>query len=203
MYILCVWGLRWSEVSVPVTVLHVVKLLRWSLNGAADARVTTGPTWEKFKVWPRLVLVTLQAVVEAAVRLVVWFPRHPAEDTEIPALLPGLEDVELPDGDAGHGEPQPNQAVPHQSVREEAERPAVPDWLSEVLFDENTEILEVRTAPTVTTVCHHEPSRLALAQVGEVPTETEMERCYQAESQFMIKSNSTLTAGAVIAICYI
>ena len=50
-----------------------------------------------------------------------------------------------------------------------------PDWLSEVLFDENTEILEVGAAATVAGVRHHEPLRLALSQAGEVPTETEME----------------------------
>ena len=49
MHILCVesWEVfrdRGSEVSVPVTVFHVVKLLRWSLYSAADARVATGPT---------------------------------------------------------------------------------------------------------------------------------------------------------------
>ena len=119
--------LRGSEVSVPVAVLHLVKLLRRSLNSAADARVTTGPSGEKFKVRSGPVLVTLQAVVQTPVRLVVWFPGHPAQDTEVPALLAGLEDVELPDGDAGHREPQADQAVPHQSVREEAEGPAGPE----------------------------------------------------------------------------
>ena len=173
MYILCDGRVRLSEVSVPVAVLHVVKLLRRSLYGAADARVTTGPSREEFKVRPRLVLVTLQAVIQAPVRLVVWLPADPAEDAEIPALLPGLLDVELPDGDAGHGEAEADEAVPHQSRREEAESPADPDWLRQVLLDVNTEILEVGTAAAVPGVGHYEPLSLTLAQAGEVSAETE------------------------------
>ena len=85
--------------------LHVVKLFGWSFNSTADARVTTSPAREEFKVWPRLVLVTLETIIQTSVWLVVWLSGDPAEDAQVPALLPGLLDVELPDRDAGHGEP--------------------------------------------------------------------------------------------------
>ena len=162
------------EVSVPVAVLHVVELVWGPRDGAGDAGVAPRAPGEELEVGPRHVLVTLQAVVQAPVGLVVWLPADPAKDAESPALLPGLLDVELPDGDAGHGEPEADEAVPHQSRREEAESPASPDWLRQVLLDVNTEILEVGTAAAVPGVGHYEPLSLALAQAGEVPAEKEM-----------------------------
>lgn len=157
------------QVPIPVAVIHVVKLLGRPLYSAADPGVTTGPTREELEVRSRFVLVTLEAVIEASVRFVVWFPRDPAQDTETPALLPGLQDVELPDGDAGHGEPQPDEAVPHESVGHDTEGPAGPDGLGEVLLEVDPEVLEVGAGSAVTGVGHHKALGLALGQVGEVP----------------------------------
>ena len=136
----------------------------------------------------------MQTVVQAAVRLVVRLPGDPAEDTEVPALLPGLQDVELPDGDAGHGEAQADEAVPHESVGDKAERPTGPDWLCEVLFDVNTQVLQVGTTPTVPRVGHPEPSILALAQSGEVP-ECQFLCCLKVRSDLIMNQ---LNSWAVI-----
>ena len=72
------------------------------------------PTGEILEVRPRFVLVTLQTVVEAAVRLVVRLGGDVAEEADLEALLLGVEDVELPDGHAGLGEAKSHQAVVHQ-----------------------------------------------------------------------------------------
>ena len=72
------------------------------------------PTGEILEVWPRLVLVALQTVVETAVGLVVRLRGDVAEEADLEALLLRVEDVELPDGDAGRGEAKSHQAVVHQ-----------------------------------------------------------------------------------------
>ena len=72
------------------------------------------PPGEILEVRPRFVLVTLQTVVEAAVRLVVRLGGDVAEEADLEALLLGVEDVELPDGNAGRGEAKSHQAVVHQ-----------------------------------------------------------------------------------------
>ena len=72
------------------------------------------PTGEILEVWPRLVLVALQTVVETAVGLVVRLGGDVAEEADLEALLLRVEDVELPDGDAGRGEAKSHQAVVHQ-----------------------------------------------------------------------------------------
>ena len=72
------------------------------------------PTGEILEVRPRLVLVALQTVVETAVGLVVRLGGDVAEEADLEALLLRVEDVELPDGDAGRGEAKSHQAVVHQ-----------------------------------------------------------------------------------------
>ena len=72
------------------------------------------PPGEILEVRPRFVLVTLQTVVEAAVRLVVRLGGDVAEEADLEALLLCVEDVELPDGNAGRGEAKSHQAVVHQ-----------------------------------------------------------------------------------------
>ena len=72
------------------------------------------PTRKEFEVWPGLVLVALQAIIQAPVRLVVGLGGDVAEQADLEALLLGVEDVELPDGDAGLGEAEGHQAVVHQ-----------------------------------------------------------------------------------------
>ena len=59
------------------------------------------PAGEVFEVWPRLVLVALQAIIQASIGFVVWLRGDVAEEADLEALLLGVEDVELPDGDAG------------------------------------------------------------------------------------------------------
>ena len=71
------------EVSIPVAVLHIIDLLRRSLNCAGDPGVTPRPPGEEFKVRPRLVLVTLEAVIEAPVRLVIILACDPTPNTEL------------------------------------------------------------------------------------------------------------------------
>ena len=86
------------------------------------------PTGEILEVRPRLVLVALQTVVETAVGLVVRLGGDVAEEADLEALLLRVEDVELPDGDAGRGEAKSHQAVVHQRVGhgpEEAAHPRV------------------------------------------------------------------------------
>ena len=82
------------------------------------------PPGEILEVRPRFVLVTLQTVVEAAVRLVVRLGGDVAEEADFEALLLGVEDVELPDGDAGGREAEGHQAVVHQGGRDGPEEPA-------------------------------------------------------------------------------
>ena len=72
-----------SEVSVPVAVLHVIELVWWSHDGTGYPGVPSCPPGEEFKVWSGLVLVTLEAVIEAPVRLVVVLPRDPTPNTEL------------------------------------------------------------------------------------------------------------------------
>ena len=72
------------------------------------------PAGEVFEVWPRLVFITLQTIIQTSVRFVVWLRRDVAEKADFEALLLGVEDVELPDGDAGLGEAEGHQAVVHQ-----------------------------------------------------------------------------------------
>ena len=72
------------------------------------------PARKEFEVWPGLVLVALQAIIQAPVRLVVGLGGDVAEQADLEALLLGVEDVELPDGHAGRGEAKSHQAVVHQ-----------------------------------------------------------------------------------------
>ena len=58
------------------------------------------------------------------------------------ALLPGVEDVVFPDGDAVCGEPDPLEAVSHQLVGDDPQRPALPGRLRQVLPHVHAEILE-------------------------------------------------------------
>ena len=58
------------------------------------------------------------------------------------ALLPGVEDVVFPDGDAVCGEPDPLEAVPHQLVGDDPQRPALPGRLRQVLPHVDAEVLE-------------------------------------------------------------
>ena len=76
------------------------------------------PARKEFEVWPGLVLVALQAIIQAPVRLVVGLGGDVAEQADLEALLLGVEDVELPDGDAGGGEAEGHQAVVHQGGRD-------------------------------------------------------------------------------------
>ena len=71
------------EVSVPVAVLHVVELVRGPRDGAGDAGVAPRAPGEELEVGPRHVLVTLQAVVQAPVRLVVVLAQDPADDAHL------------------------------------------------------------------------------------------------------------------------
>ena len=63
--------------------LHVIELLRRSLNSAGDPGVTPRPPGEEFKVRPGLVLVTLEAVIEAPVRLVIILACDPTPNTKL------------------------------------------------------------------------------------------------------------------------
>ena len=81
-------------------------------------------TREVFEVWPGLVLVALQTIIQASVGFVVRFGGDVAEEADLEALLLGVEDVELPDGDAGGGEPEGHQAVVHQGGRDGSEESA-------------------------------------------------------------------------------
>ena len=71
------------EVPVPVAVLHVVELVRGPRDGAGDAGVAPRAPGEELEVGPRHVLVTLQAVVQAPVRLVVVLAQDPADDAHL------------------------------------------------------------------------------------------------------------------------
>ena len=73
---------------------------------------------EVFEVWSGLVLVALKTIIQAPVRFVVRLGGDVAEEADFKALLLGVEDVELPDGDAGGGEPEGHQAVVHQGGRD-------------------------------------------------------------------------------------
>ena len=84
------------------------------------------PTGEILEVRPRLVLVALQTVVETAVGLVVRLGGDVAEEADLEALLLRVEDVELPDGDAGRGEAKSHQAVVHQRGGHRPEEAAHP-----------------------------------------------------------------------------
>ena len=81
-------------------------------------------TREVFEVWPGLVLVALKTIIQASVRFVVRLGGDVAEEADFEALLLGVEDVELPDGDAGGGEPESHQAVVHQGGRDGPEESA-------------------------------------------------------------------------------
>ena len=84
------------------------------------------PARKEFEVWPGLVLVALQAIIQAPVRLVVGLGGDVAEQADLEALLLGVEDVELPDGDAGGGEAQGQQAIVHQGGGDGAKEAAHP-----------------------------------------------------------------------------
>ena len=58
------------------------------------------------------------------------------------ALLPGVEDVVFPDGDAVCGEPDPLEAVPHQLVWYDPQRPTLPGRLRQVLPHVHAEVLK-------------------------------------------------------------
>ena len=75
--------LTYSEVSIPVAVLHVIELVRRSHDGAGYPGVPSCPPREEFKVWSGLVLVTLEAVIEAPVRLVVVLACDPTPNAEL------------------------------------------------------------------------------------------------------------------------
>ena len=51
------------QVSIPVTVLHLIYLIRWTIDGTGNARVSSGSTRKKLEVWSRLVLITLETVI--------------------------------------------------------------------------------------------------------------------------------------------
>ena len=84
------------------------------------------PTREILEVRPRFVLIALQTVIETAVGLVVRLGGDVAEEADFEALLLGVEDVELPDGDAGGGEAQGHQAIVHQGGGDCAKEAAHP-----------------------------------------------------------------------------
>ena len=63
--------------------LHVVKLVWRSHDGAGDAGVTSGSTGEEFEVWPRVVLVTLETVIETSVRFIVILSGDPTQDANL------------------------------------------------------------------------------------------------------------------------
>ena len=63
--------------------LHVIELLLRSLDGARDPGVAPRPPREEFEVWPGLVLVTLQTVIEAPVWLVIILSCDPAPNAEL------------------------------------------------------------------------------------------------------------------------
>ena len=63
--------------------LHVIELLLGSLDGARDPRVTSRPPGEEFEVWPGLVLVTLQTVIEAPIWLIIVLASDPTPNAEL------------------------------------------------------------------------------------------------------------------------
>ena len=81
---------------------------------------------EVFEVWSGLVLVALKTIIQAPVRFVVRLGGDVAEEADFEALLLGVEDVELPDGDAGGGEAQGQQAIVHQGGGDGAKEAAHP-----------------------------------------------------------------------------
>ena len=125
---------------------------------------------EVFEVWSGLVLVALKTIIQASVRFVVRFGGDVAEEADFKALLLGVEDVELPDGDAGGGEPEGHQAVVHQGGRDGPKESAhacviLVDNLMrdsyinsytnrEILTDVDAEVLETRACAAVPSVGH-------------------------------------------------
>ena len=63
--------------------LHVIELVRRSHDCAGYPGVPSCSPGEEFKVGSGLVLVTLEAVIEAPVRLVVVLARDPTPNTEL------------------------------------------------------------------------------------------------------------------------
>ena len=121
--------------------LHVVDLVGRPGDAARDPGVAPGPSGEILEVWSGLVFVTLEAVVQASVRLVVRLAGDPAGQTDKQTFLLGIEDVPLPDGGAGGGEAESGQAVPHQLVGDRAQHAAHPRAGGEVLPYVHTQIL--------------------------------------------------------------
>jgi len=156
------------KVPIPVTVLHVVNLVGRPLDCTWYPRVSPCPTGKVFEVWSGFVLVALKTIIQAPVRFVVRLGGDVAEEADFEALLLGVEDVELPDGDAGGGEPEGHQAVVHQGGRDGPEEPAHARVVREILTDVDTKILETGACTTVSSVGHREPVRLALLLAGEV-----------------------------------
>ena len=62
---------------------HVVKFLRWPHDGAGDARVTSSAAGEELEVGSRLVLVTLETVIETSIGFVVILSEDPAQDANL------------------------------------------------------------------------------------------------------------------------
>jgi len=147
---------------------HIINLIRRALYCAWYARVSPCPTGEILEVRPRLVLVALQTVVETAVGLVVRLGGDVAEEADLEALLLRVEDVELPDGDAGRGEAKSHQAVVHQRGGHGPEEAAHPRVVREILTDVDAKVLKTGASPTVPRVGHRKAIGLALLLCGEV-----------------------------------
>ena len=59
-----------DQFTVPITMCHIVNCLRWSIDGARDSGISSCPAGKVFKVWSGFILVALEAVVKATVRVV-------------------------------------------------------------------------------------------------------------------------------------
>merc|ERR1719384_1078253 len=121
------------KVPIPVTVLHVVNLVGRPLDCTWYPRVSPCPTGKVFEVWSGFVLVALKTIIQAPGRFVVRLGGDVAEQADLEALLLGVEDVELPDGDAGGGEAQGQQAIVHQGGGDGAKEAAHPGVVREIL----------------------------------------------------------------------
>ena len=86
------------------------------------------------------------------------------------ALLPGVEDVVLPDGDAVVGEADPLETLPHEVGADDAEGAAPPRGLGQVAAQVDAEVLEAGAGAAVAGVGHAVPglgSRGLAAEVGQ------------------------------------
>ena len=86
------------------------------------------------------------------------------------ALLPGVEDVVLPDGDAVVGEADPLETLPHEVGADDAEGAAPPRGLGQVAAQVDAEVLEAGAGAAVAGVGHAVPglgSRGLAVEVGQ------------------------------------